>query len=181
MNPKIDRRQVLLAGAAGLAASAFVPARRTFADEESSGIDDLSGAVEKILKSTDVPAAAVAVLTQGELRGAGVAGVRKRGDDEKATIDDKFHIGSCTKAMTATLVGTFVERGDLSWDATTEELFPDLDIHDGYRRVTLRRLLAHVGGVPYDIDDDLWRRLWNDRDLSPRNPRSCRTPPFPST
>jgi CubicO group peptidase (beta-lactamase class C family) len=73
--------------------------------------------------------------------------------------------------MTATLVGTFVDRGDLAWTTTIAELFPKLKIHEGYRDVTVRRLLAHVGGVPSDIDDDLWNRLWRDRELTPRQSR----------
>lgn len=167
----MHRREMLVAGAAGLAASALGPSLRSFAKETSNGVEDLSAAVEKRLKETDVPAAAVAVIAGGELRAAGVAGVRKRGHEANATIDDKFHIGSCTKAMTATLVGKLVERGDLSWEATIAELFEGFDVHEGYRDVTVRRLLAHVGGVPYDTDDAIWRRLWNDRKLPPRRSR----------
>jgi CubicO group peptidase (beta-lactamase class C family) len=170
MKANPDRRTFLAAGAATLTASAVAPAVRTFAEEKAPE-DDLSGIVAAKLRSTNVPAAAVAVLTAGELRAAGVAGVRKRGTDVRATIDDKFHLGSCTKAMTATLVGKFVDRGDLAWMTTIAELFPKFELHAGYRDVTVRRLLAHVGGVPSDIDKELWNRLWRDRELTPRQSR----------
>lgn len=172
MNADPDRRTFLAAGATALTVFAAGPALRTFADEKHAPAkDDLSDIVAAKLGETKVPAAAVAVLTDGELRAAGVAGVRRRGTDVRATIDDKFHLGSCTKAMTATLVGKFVERGDLAWTTTIAELFPKFEIHEGYRDVTVRRLLAHVGGVPTDIDDDLWRSLRRDRDSSPRESR----------
>jgi CubicO group peptidase (beta-lactamase class C family) len=161
----------LSAGVAGLAAVSLYDPRRSFADERPSPEEDLSEVVAEKLRATSVPAAAMAVLVQGELRGAGVAGVRKRGTDVRATIDDKFHLGSCTKAMTATLGGKYVERGDLAWTATIAELFPKLKIHEGYRDVTIRRLLGHVGGVPAKIEKDLWNRLFRDRELAPRKSR----------
>lgn len=170
MNADSDRRTFLTAGAAALTAFAAAPKPRCFAEEKEPE-DDLSGLVATKLDQTDVPAASVAVLTKGKLRAAGAAGVRKRGTDVRATVDDKFHLGSCTKAMTATLVGRFVDRGNLAWTTTVAELFPKLKVHAGYRDVTLRRLLAHVGGVPSNIEDHLWKRLWRDRELTPRQSR----------
>jgi hypothetical protein len=55
----------------------------------------------------------------------GTAGVRKRGTAERITIADQFHLGSCTKAMTATLVAMLVEEGKLNWTTTLGELFAD--------------------------------------------------------
>lgn len=171
MISKPDRRKFLAAGAGGLAALSLASSAASLADDRQASEDDLSRIVAEKLRATSVPAAALAVLQRGELRGTGVAGLRKRGTDVLATIDDKFHLGSCTKAMTATLVGKFVERGDLAWTATIAELFPRLEIHEGYRDVTVRRLLGHVGGVPSKIEKDLWSRLFRDRELAPRKSR----------
>ena len=44
----------------------------------------------------------------------GSYGVRKKGDDAKITSADKIHLGSCTKAMTATMIARLVERGSLA-------------------------------------------------------------------
>ena len=53
----------------------------------------------------------VAAVLRGErMIAQGVAGVRKRGTTERITLDDRFHLGSCTKAMTATLVAMLVEE-----------------------------------------------------------------------
>lgn len=165
-----DRRTFMVSGAATLGALAIAPKAPVVAEENAAN-DDLSAVVATQLRKFDVPAAAVAVLTEGELRAAGAAGVRKRGTDIRATVEDKFHLGSCTKAMTATLAGKLVDRGDLAWTTTVAELFPKLKIHDGYRDVTLRRLLAHVGGVPSRIDGDVWNELWRDRERAPRQSR----------
>jgi len=42
------------------------------------------------------------------------------------TVDDKIHLGSCTKAMTATLVGQLIEKKRLRLDTKMREAFPKL-------------------------------------------------------
>ncbi len=68
-------------------------------------LEDLGPVLTKILETdfTDVPALAAAAVVDGEIRAAGAAGLRKRGATDKVTLDDKFHVGSNTKSMTATL------------------------------------------------------------------------------
>ncbi len=94
-------------------------------------------------------------LIAGVGRGAepavvGAVGVRKTGSGVDLTPSDKMHLGSCTKAMTATVVAMLVDEGKLSWEATLPELLPDLEIHEDYRPVTLHMLLTHRSGLPRD-------------------------------
>ena len=117
-------------------------------------MDNLSEALAEILEQHDVPSLAAAVVFGDEIHAAGAVGVRKRGDDTPVTISDKYHIGSCTKAMTATLVGIFVERGLLSWETQLKDVFSELDIHPGYQPVTLKQLLSHTAGLPAFTDPD---------------------------
>ena len=117
-------------------------------------MDDLSEILTEISEHHDVPSVAAAVVVDGELRAAGAIGVRKRGDDTPVTVNDKYHIGSCTKAMTATLAGILVERGLLSWETSLREVFPKLDIHPGYQPVTLKQLLSHTAGMPAFTDSE---------------------------
>src|SRR6184192_3018618 len=58
---------------------------------------------------------AAAVLQGERIIAQGAAGVRKRGTAERITLDNQFHLGSCTKAMTATLVAMLVEEDKLNW------------------------------------------------------------------
>jgi len=96
------------------------------------------------------PALAAAVIRNGSIVAAGAVGVRKWGDDISVQQDDAFHLGSCTKAMTAAIIAMLVEEGKLHWDTTLGNLFADLQdgMHDGYRSVTVDHLLAHRGGCP---------------------------------
>lgn len=132
--------------------------------------------IDKLLweavNGTDVPSVAAAVVVDGKLHAAGAVGVRKRGDATPVTVDDKYHIGSCTKAMTATLAGILVERGLISWDSSIESVFPEMVIHPSFQAVTLKQLLTHTGGFPKDPHDALWDEIWEADGLGvPREQR----------
>src|ERR1017187_2927233 len=97
---------------------------------------------------------AAAVLRGERVIAQGVAGVRKRGTAERITLDDRFHLGSAAKAMTATLVAMLVEEGKLNWTTTLGELFADTvkPMHPAWEKVTLRQVLAHRAGLRFDPD-----------------------------
>lgn len=109
--------------------------------------------LEPIRQKHRVPALAGAVLTGRGLVGQGVVGVRKAGTQVKATIEDKWHLGSNTKAMTAFLTGLLVEKGRLRWETPIEEVYPDIapDLPAALRGVTLLHLLSHRAGIPANI------------------------------
>ena len=93
-------------------------------------------------------------MTSKGLVAVGAVGVRKYGTDSLVTVNDQFHLGSDTKAMTATLLATLVEEGKLSWSVTLEQVFPDFaeKMNPAYRKVTLEQLLSHRSG----FTDDSW-------------------------
>jgi CubicO group peptidase (beta-lactamase class C family) len=116
--------------------------------------EDLSSRLRPILQAYDLPALAAAVVTSDGIRVQAVVGVRKYGTDTPATLDDQFHLGSDTKAMTATILAMLVEQGKLSWDMTLAQCLPELaaTMDSAYRNVTLEQLLAHRAG----FTDDSW-------------------------
>jgi CubicO group peptidase (beta-lactamase class C family) len=136
--------------------------------------EDLAAFLEPLRAKNNFPALAAAVVRNHQTIALGVTGFRKSGGTEKVTPDDKFHIGSCTKSMTATLAGILVEHGKISWTTTIIEIFPELKatLHPDYQTVTLEQLLSHRGGVPTDLNaDGLWGRLFNDRRSTPSEQR----------
>ena len=125
----------------------------------SSEEDNAPVNVNAILQSTLGSGAerfgmAAAVLRGERIIAQGAAGVRKRGTAERITFDDRFHLGSCTKAMTATLVAMLVDEGKLNWTTTLAELFAGTlkPMHPAWEKVTLRQVLAHRAGLPLDPD-----------------------------
>src|SRR6266581_7288080 len=90
--------------------------------EEDNAPVDVDAILQSILGRGGERFGMVAAVLRGErIIAQGVAGVRKRGTAERITLDDQFHVGSCTKAMTATLVAMLVEEGKLNWTTTLGE------------------------------------------------------------
>jgi CubicO group peptidase (beta-lactamase class C family) len=136
----------------GAAGAAPFEARAVSVTPGADGAGDLATVLEPIRAEYALPALAGAVLRGGELE-VGATGVRKKGSREPATADDLWHLGSCTKAMTATLAARLVERGRIGWDARVADVLPALGerIHPEFRGATLEQLLAHRGGAPGDL------------------------------
>ena len=121
--------------------------------------------VDDIIKRYALPGGAAAIVQNGKVSLKVASGIRKHGDAEPFTVNDKVHIGSCTKAMTATLVGMLIDEGKLTWDTKITDVFPEFadQIHDEYRPVTISHLVSHYAGVPRDV---AWRELGEDDSVS---------------
>lgn len=115
----------------------------------------LNSMLTPFLDRYDLPAIAAAVVQGGKVTSAGAVGTRRVGTKIPVTINDRFHLGSDTKAMTALLAAMLVEDRKFRWDTTPAEVFPELadKMDPRFRRVTLEQLLSHTGGIPSDNDD----------------------------
>ncbi|PLX24324.1 MAG: penicillin-binding protein [Marinilabiliales bacterium] len=116
--------------------------------------------VETISKE-NIPGMIVAIIDAEGIRTIESVGVRKIGSSEKLTTDDLIHLGSCTKAMTSALLATLVQNGEITWETTLTEVFPDLKgiIHEDYYNITLHQLVTHRARVPANAKD--WRLFQN--------------------
>lgn len=127
-------------------------------------VKNVSSILTPIIREHKIPGMAAAIINSNGATHLGVAGIRKAGDRDRITIEDKWHLGSDTKAMTATLCAVLVEEGKLKWSQTLAETFPELapKMNAGYKSVTLEQLLTNRGGCPTDLHKDgLWQQLWN--------------------
>jgi CubicO group peptidase (beta-lactamase class C family) len=104
------------------------------------------------LEEFGVPAIAVAVIRSDGIDTA-VVGHRRLHADDPAQEGDRFHLGSNTKAMTATLAAIQVERGHIAWDTRARDVLAVPRAHPG---VTLTTLLTHAAGVrPLEEDEEI--------------------------
>lgn len=123
----------------------------------------LEDELEAIRSENELPALAAAAWRGGALVEMAAVGLRKADDPgSKVTTADRWHLGSNTKAMTATLIGIYVDRGTLKWTDTVATLFEGWKIDPGYAQITLDQLIRHAGGAPGQPPDDLWAQLWAD-------------------
>lgn len=128
-------------------------------------VRDVSGLLEPIRRSTGVPALGCAVVLSNRIVAWGVTGLRKAGiTSAPVTLSDKWHHGSLTKSMTASLAAMVVEEGRIRWETTLAEVFPDWAprMHEQWRGVTLEHLTSNRGGAPGDLNaSGIWAQLWS--------------------
>lgn len=127
-----------------------VSAAPGFAQERS-----LNAALEPIRTKFGLPALGAAVAKDGRIVAAGVVGTRVLGRNLPAALDDRFHLGSDTKAMTATLAGMMIDEGKLRWDSTIGEVLgADIpNLNPTFAAIRLEQLLSHSSGIPSDNDE----------------------------
>jgi CubicO group peptidase (beta-lactamase class C family) len=118
------------------------------------GDEAVTQLLKPIRQKFNVPAMAVAVVTSDGIKFVGAVGVRKRGTEIPVALDDFWHLGSDGKVMTSTLIARLVERGQLKWDSTLAEIFPNLapQMNPEFQKVTLLQLLSHRAGLPANLN-----------------------------
>ena len=112
--------------------------------------DALAALLKPIRERHHVPGLVGGIIQGQRLVAAGAIGIRKEGSAEPITVNDLLHLGSCTKAMTATMIATLVQEKKLSWETTLGDVFPERKekMHAEWAGVTLLQLLTHRSGLP---------------------------------
>ncbi len=137
-------------------------------------VRDLNAILETIRQANKVPALACAVVRSNAVVALGAVGQRRAGiTNAPVTLDDRWHHGSLTKSMTATLAAVLVREGRIQWTTTLAEVFPALApaMNAAWRSVTLDFLLSNRSGAPENLSvDGIWQQLWDFKG-TPRDAR----------
>lgn len=127
--------------------------------------DDLGPVLEPLRATSGVPGLSAAVYRGGKALARGAVGTRKQGDAIPITNTDVWHLGSDTKAMTATLAAILVEEKKLDWKTPILELLPDLPMDPGFAKVTFEELLFHRAGLPASLPTSWMQSARNSKDF----------------
>jgi CubicO group peptidase (beta-lactamase class C family) len=112
----------------------------------------LGAVLQTQVEANGVPALTAAIIGASGVWVSAAAGVRVAGRPDPATVNDRWHIGSDTKAMTAALYARYVDQGRARWGATVPQLLPRIpDIDPAWNTTTIEQLLSHTSGVG-DVD-----------------------------
>jgi CubicO group peptidase (beta-lactamase class C family) len=116
------------------------------APDASAGIESL---LNEARQAQHLPGLAVVVVRSEGPPRVYVAGERRIGKGDPLAPSDLMHLGSLTKAITATMIGALVEQQRMTLDTTIGQAFPELlaSMQPGYRGVSVRQLLTHTAGV----------------------------------
>lgn len=137
-------------------ASSQIPAAEKDQPVKPVADPELQKTLDAIRQKHGVPALGAALLDARGLQTLAVSGVRKAGSSVAVTIGDQWHLGSDTKAMTATLLAALIEQKKLKADSTLAEIYPELQLKAPVAEITLPQLLSHRSGLPANTD---WRAL----------------------
>ena len=121
----------------------------------------LEDRVAQFRDETGLTGVAAAVMIAGQSVGAVASGVRRRGSGIPVTVDDRWHVGSITKSMTATLLAVLEDDGHLSLRDTLPALLPDVEMADGWGGCELHHLLTHTAGAPTNFPNKV-QSVWPD-------------------
>jgi CubicO group peptidase (beta-lactamase class C family) len=88
------------------------------------------------------------VTINDEVVATAAIGERMIGSGVPLDPGDRWHLGSITKSITATMIARLVESGRMEWSDTVGKFFPEATIHDDWKAVTLEQLLTHTAGAP---------------------------------
>lgn len=109
--------------------------------------DSLRAIIEETLQTTGVPSIAIMVAKNGKVVAQCALGERIKGSKISVTINDTFHIGSCTKSMTALVAAELVKQHKIKYQSTIFQVFPEKPIHEKLKNVSLEDLLFHRSGI----------------------------------
>lgn len=105
--------------------------------------------LEAVRSEFGVPAVGGAIVTKQGIAALDVAGIRKHGSNVAVEVGDRWHLGSDTKAMTATLLAVLAQKGVVDWNLTVAQAFPEWaqTMKDMFKDATFERLMAHRSGI----------------------------------
>ena len=111
-----------------------------------------------------LPALGGAILTRDGALHMDVVGVRIRDGQDPVRLDDRWHVGSCGKSVTAALYARLVERGEAEWGARLSDLFPDLadTIDRGWSAISIDDVFVSQAGLPANPRRAEMLAAWRD-------------------
>lgn len=112
---------------------------------------------DSIRKSYNIPELSYAVINKNSIIEIQAIGKHSINLNDLATLNDRFHIGSNTKAMTAFIIAKYVEKGKLNWTSKFFDVFPEWKENSKpeYANITLQELLSHRAGIqPFQGEND---------------------------
>ena len=94
-----------------------------------------------------IPALAYAVVSGDSIFELQIIGVQRANSNLQATQNDRFHIGSNTKAITSFIAALLVKQGKIKWETKIIDLFPELKTvsKKAYWNINLQDLLTFRG------------------------------------
>lgn len=105
--------------------------------------------IDQARKRFHLPAIAVTVMNSQTILFQEVQGVRNIEQPDSATLDDYFHIGSCSKSVLAMIAAKLVEQKKITWQTGFFDVYPEFEAQSNpaYDLITLEDLFVGEAGI----------------------------------
>lgn len=113
--------------------------------------------IDSVRQAFHIPEVCYAVINEKDIKSIGSLGLHAVNLKDSASLNDRFHIGSNTKAMTAYMIAKYVEKGKIKWSTKFFDLFPEWKktSQKEYYNITLEELLSHRALIqPFQGEND---------------------------
>ncbi len=116
---------------------------------DSLSEDKVNKWIKQAREKYQIPALAVVVIDSQQPLIQAIQGERRARSQDKASLEDNFHIGSTTKSILALVAATLVEQGKIRWDTPFFQLLPQYKTQadPAYSEITLKQLLSMRAGI----------------------------------
>lgn len=116
--------------------------------------DGFEAKLIQIIDDYGLPAAGGLLFQGTEMLEGAVSGKRSLDANAEVSMQDKWHMGSITKSMTATVAARLVEKGLIEWSTKVVDVFPDMrsQAQPALQDINLEQLLSHSAGLVRDFD-----------------------------
>lgn len=123
-------------------------------DAAVARLDELAA---DIMRRSNIPGMAVAVVKDGKVVYAKGFGVRRIGSPEAVDANTVFQLASMSKPIGATVVAGVVSQNSVTWNTPVASLLPGFRLADDLasQQVTIGDLYAHRSGLPDHAGDQL--------------------------
>lgn len=111
---------------------------------------ELKNSAEKIRIEYKIPELGYAVVSSDSVLEIQISGFKKIGSRSKAELNDRFHLGSNTKAVTSLVAALLVRHHKIYWNTKIFDLFPEwkAESNPAYFDLTLQDLLSFRAPLP---------------------------------
>ncbi|MHC1749338.1 MAG: serine hydrolase domain-containing protein [Cellulosilyticaceae bacterium] len=125
---------------------------KTFAQEQAkisaSTSSQMQQKAELLVKQYGITSVQYALLDEGKITHASVAGVYSKAENKMLTNNQMYTIASVSKMYTAAAVMKLVDMGKLDLDIPLTTYIPEFKMADErYKKITPRMLLNHSSGI----------------------------------
>lgn len=129
--------------------------------------DELEDILKEAREKFKLPSVASVVLNSKEILISDIQGVCNYNSNKSATLQNFYHIGSCSKSVLTNIAGKLIEEGKINWETKFFDIYPELKEGSkiDYHNITLIDLfLCQAGIKPFISGEEKLPQFLNAND-----------------